>query len=408
MEVNKNIDLVKMSSNLMAKRIAEKTIEKIKETKNISKVEIVKIEIINHNVLWVQLLLYDGDVLPIRVDLLNNIFGWPTKNIYLSPPNALNIEADFITPKNKNLAIFLANKNYFVIGITPREDAAPIDFNFDLIKNWGFEKRTQDFTEIVNIFQNICDRDFDILGHSDGALVGLFYSSMIPSNKLKTIRVIDKVGRYPPDSQQFQNAQVSLNAVNQLITNGTVVDREFLGFVFLAEQAKTNPTGNSGVPRPAGGNFTNEGLFFFSLINTNVLPGLLTPITGLPSFWYLKQGFAAGTYEFGPSPLEDKYSLTHINVQNIFEALSTIGSGTYALALDRDFFAIETNQLPLNLENIKVPIFWINAELGFGDVSYTISLLKTQVTYEIVKNYAIADPVFSNTADVDFWNKLVP
>lgn len=410
MEINKNIDLIKLSSKMIAKRIAERTIEQIKQIKTINKIEIVKIEIINHNILWVQFLLYDGDVLPIRIDLLNNIFCLPVKNIYLSPANALNIETDFITPKSHNLAIFLANKHYFVIGISPREDNAPIDFNFDVIKDWGFEKRTQDFIEIINIFQHICDRDFDVLGHSDGAIVALNYSSVNPSNRLKVIRVIDKVGRYDPNSQEFQNAQISLNATDQLINQGIFVDREFLGFVFLAEQAKTNPTGDSGVPRPTpnGGNFTNEGLFFFSLIHTNVLPGLLTPLTGLPSFWYLKGGFAAGTYEFGSSPSEDKYSLTHTNIQTIFEALSNIGSGTYPLATDRDFYAIETNQLPLNLENIKVPIFWINAELGFGDVSYTISLLKTQVTYEVVKNYGIADPIYSNTAEVDFWNKLVP
>ena len=405
---------ISLDKVLFAKRMAEQTIEKLKEIKTISNIELVKLEIINNNILWTQFLLDDGDILPIKIDLLNDLFSRQTKNIYLSPGTALNIQTNFITPKNKNLAVFLANKHYLVIGISPREDNAPANFNFDLIKDWGFEKHTQDFSEIVDIFQRIWDRDFDVLGHSAGALVVLNYSSTpsyissTTSNKLKTVRVIDEVGQYPLNSTGFQNSQASLNAANQLIANGTFVDNTFLGFVFLAQQAKTNPTGDSGVPRPAGDNFTNEGLLFFSLINTAFLPGLLTPITGLPSFWYLKQGFNSGTYEFGPTPLEDKYALLHTNIQTIFDALSSIGSGTYPIAYDRAFYALRINQFPLNWGNIKVPVFWINTELGFGDASFTISLLKTQTTYDVVKNYGHADPVYSDTADIDFWPKLFP
>ena len=403
---------MKTSANLIANKLILETnniISKLKENAIINKIEVVKIEIINTNILWIQLLLYDNDVLPIKIDILKCLTRQSTKNIYLSPGSGLNIESDFITPKNKNLSVFLANKGYLVVGITPREDNAPLDFNFELMKDWGLIKHTSDFSEIISIFQVINNINYDVLGHSAGALVALNYSSNPINSKLKAVRIIDIVGQYPPNSQEFQIAQVSFNAANQLISQGVFVDTEILGFKFLVQQAQTNPTEDSGFPRPTTGNFTNEGILFFSLIFTNQLPGLFTPITGLPSDWYFKQGFLAGTYEFGSTPLDDQYSLTHTDIQTVYSAISAIGSGMYPLAYDRDFFATWSGSFPLQFGDIKVPVFYINTELGIGDASFTVSLLNNpNVTYAIVNDYGHADPVYSNTANIDFWGKLVP
>ncbi len=410
MDVNKNIDMVKTSAKMMSKGIAEELISKIKLIgTQINTIQIVKTEIINSNILWVQLLLFDNDVLPIKVDILKNIFMSPVTNIYLSPGTALNTETNFITPNNKNLAVFLANKGYTVIGITPREDAATPGFNFSLMKDWGLQKHTDDFNEIVTIFQNIGNMNYEILGHSAGALVVLNYASQIHDNRLNAVRVIDIVGQYPPDSQNFQYSQISMNAVNQVINSGTFIDPGFQGFEFLAQQAQNDPNGDSGVPRPVGGDFTNIGLLYFALINTNVLPGILTPTTGLPGNWQFVQGFLAGTYKFGPLPTEDVFSFTHTDIQTIYNSLTSLGSGIVPLAYDRDFFALLSNQFPLAWNNIKVPVFYINTGLGFGDASYTVGLLtNSNVTYGIVNDYGHADPVYSNTADVDFWAKLFP
>lgn len=384
-------------------------VSNIKKNTIINKIEIVKVELINVNILWAQLLLYDSDVLPIKIDILKCITKPSKKNIYLSPGSGLNIENNFITPKNNNLATFLVNKGYLVIGITPREDTAPLSFNFELMKDWGLQKHTDDFSEIIDIFQNIHNINYDVLGHSAGALATLNYSSNANDSKLNAVRLIDIVGQYHPNSQEFQNAQVSLNATNQLINSGTFVNTEILGLRFLVQQAQTNPTGDSGFPRPTIGNFTNEGILFFSLIFTGQLPGSLTPITGLPGSWHFKQGFLAGIYEFGPTPQEDRYSLTHTDIQTVYSAINSLGSGIYPLAYERDFYALWSGSFPLQFGNIRVPVFYINTELGFGDASFTISLLnKARVTYTIINDYGHADPVYSNTANVDFWNKLVP
>lgn len=397
----------------MHKKIMAEIIDKIRDT-TINRVEIVKIELINNNILWTQLLLHDNDILPIKIDILLDIFGVPTKNIYLSPGTGLNVESNFITPVYNNIATFLANKSYLVIGITPREDSAPQDFNFELMKDWGLQKHTDDFNEIVKLFQHIYNINYEILGHSSGAAVVFNYSSKVDfhkDKKLKAVRIIDMIGAYPPNSQEFINSQISLDASNQLINSGTFVDTDIAGFKFITQQTQLDPNGDSGVPRPvpSGGNFTNIGLLHFSLIFTGQLPGILTGITGLPGSWYFKQGFLSGTYQFGDTPIDDTFSLTHTNINTIYSAISSVGSGIYPLAYERDFYSLWINSFPLIWANIKVPVFYVNAELGFGDNSYTVGLLThSHVKYSITNDYGHADSVYSDTAETDFWNMLVP
>jgi pimeloyl-ACP methyl ester carboxylesterase len=392
----------------MTNNIVEQIKDKCGNIGGLNRIEILKMEIIDTNIFWIQLLLYDNDVLPLKVDILKHIYIQPIKNIYSSPGSALNTESNFITPKNKNLSTFLVNKGYLFIGITPREDAIPPTFDFGLIRDWGLEKHTEDFRKIVTLFQCIDNRDYDVLGHSAGALAVLNCSSKSRDNKLKAVRVIDIVGQYPPDSQEFINSQISLNAVNEIMSRGIFADTEFAGFKYIVEQASINPTGDSGVPRPMGGNFTNEGLVYFALIYTNQLPGLLTEITGLPSNWNFKQGFLSGSYTFGTLPTDDIYSLNHTSIETVYSAIANISSGIYPVAYERDFYAVWSNSYPLNWNSIKVPVFYINTELGFGDVSHTIGLLKNVAMYDVVIDYGHADPVYSNTANIDFWNKLVP
>ncbi len=379
----------------------------------INRIEILKIKLINNNILWTQLLLHDHDILPIKIDILSDIFNVPTRNIYLSPGTGLSVESNFIAPVSNNIAVFLANKSYLVIGVTPREDAAPQDFNFELMRNWGIQKHTDDLSKIIGLFQSIYDIDYEVLGHSAGALVVFNYSSKVNSHrgrKLKAVRIIDMIGEYPPDSQEFSNAQISMDASNQLINSGTFVDSDVVAFKFITQQAQLDPNGDSGFPRPvpSGGNFTNIALLHFSLIFTGQLPGILTDITGLPGNWYFKQGFLSGTYQFGDTPIDDTFSLTHTNINTIYSTISSVGSGIYPLAYERDFYSLWTNSFPLAWANIRIPVYYVNAELSFGDQSYTVGLLThSNVTNSIVNDYGHADPVYSDTAETDFWNILV-
>lgn len=397
--------------DLMTNNIVEQIKDKCGNIGGLNRIEILKMEIIDTNIFWIQLLLYDNDILPLKVDILKHIHRQPIKNIYASPGSALNTESNFITPKNKNLSTFLVNKGYVFIGITPREDAIPPifdTFDFGLIKDWGLEKHTEDFRKMVTLFQCIDNRDYDVLGHSAGAIAVLNYSSKNHDNKLKAVRVIDIVGQYSPDSQEFINSQASLNAAIEIMSRGIFADTEFVGFKYIIEQSKINPTGDSGVPRPMGGNFTNEGLVYFSLIFTNQLPGSLTEITGLPSDWNFKQGYLSGSYTFGTLPTDDTYSLNHTSIETVYSAVASIGSGIFPLAYERDFYALWSNSYPLNWNSINTPVFYVNTELGFGDVSYTTGLLKNIAIYDVVIDYGHADPVYSNSANIDFWNKLVP
>ncbi len=376
----------------------------------IKKIDIVKSTTLDGNILWTQLLLHDGGVLPIKIDILTKLSKIPTKAIYLLPGTGLNVESNFIIPTSNSIATFLANKYYLVIGITPREDSAPPDFNVELMKDWGLHKHTDDVNKVINLFQSIYNMQYEVLGHSGGALIAFNHASITSNRKLKTIRIIDVVGEYSPISQKFNNAQVSLNAANQLLSSGTFVITDIAGVKYLSQLAQTDPNGDSGVPRPVpGGNFTNIGLLHFSLIFTGQLPGILTPITGLPGSWFLEQGFLAGTYDFGATPTDDTFTLTHTNINTIFSAVPTIGSGIYPMAYERDIYALLINSFPLAWQNIKAPVFYLNAALGFGEASYTISLLTNSiVSSALVQDYGHADCVYSDTARTDFWNILIP
>ncbi len=378
----------------------------------IKNIDFTKVEQINNDMLWIQLLLYDEDVLPIKVDLLTSILSIPTKNIYILPGTGLNVESNFILPTNNSLATFLANKSYLVIGITPREDVAPQDFNFELMRDWGIQKHTDDVNKVIKLFQSMYNMRYELLGHSAGASVTFNYASKIGSQnkKFKAIRIIDTIGQYPPNSDKYNNAQISMNACNQLINTGIFVNTETAGIKFLIQQAQIDPNGDSGVPRPVpGGNFTNVGLLHFSLIFTAQLPGVLTEITGLPGSWYLEQGFLAGTYDFGDIPTNDVFTLTHTNINTIYTSIPMIGSGIYPLAYERDIYAMLSNSFPITWSNIKVSVYYVNAELGTGNPGYTVGLLAgTSVYSSMVQNYGHADCVYSNTAKTDFWNILVP
>jgi hypothetical protein len=170
------------------------------------------------------------------------------------------------------------------------------------------------------------------------------------------------------------------------------------------------PMIDSGIPRlPRSGDFTYEGLLYFSAISTNKLPGILTQITGLPDNWHLIQGYVAGMYEFYNNPSDDVFKFTYSKIDTLNSALDNTGSGVFPYAFQNDIYALWSNQYPLNWNNIKVPVYWVNTELGFGDASYSISLLKnSKVTYSVVSGYGHADPVYASTAEKDFWNKLFP
>lgn len=377
-----------------------------------NKVEFVKFETIDNNIIRFQFKLYNDNPLPITLDIVQNIYIHPKKTIYMLPGSGLNFESNFLTPINNNISTFLSNKGYIIIGITPRENNIPIDdpnFDYSITRNWNLEFHTNDVNKVINLIQKIIPNNYEILGQSAGALVALNYASKTNDKKLKAVRIIDIVGQYPESSQEFTYSQLSKDATETVMSQGTYVDNGFQNLKMLSIVARTNPSGDSGVPRyPLPGNFTYEGLLYFSSINTNQLPGLLTPITGLPDSWNFKQGFFAGTYHFDQTnPLGDKYNFTHTDVGTIYSALDSINSGIFPLAEQRDFYALWSNSYPLNWNGIKVPVYWINTELGFGDASHSIGLLNnSKVTYSIVNNYGHGDPTFSRTAQIDFWNVL--
>lgn len=374
-------------------------------------VELVKTELINHNIRRLQFKLYDDKPLPITLDILWNVRDNPEKTIYMLPGTALNFESNFLTPTNNNIALFRANDEYLVVGITPREDNIPEGFDQSLIKDWGLEFHRNDVEKVIDLVQSISNNKYEIACHSVGCTMGLDIAGKLGNSDshFKGIRIIDMIGQYPPGSANFQNALSTYNADVSLISLGYYSDPSVAYEKQIIYNAMNNPIGDSGVPRVfLPGNFTNYNLAGFALINTGTLPGIQTGITGLPGSWYLTS-ITAGTYNFALDPNEDSFLLNHTDISTIYLSTGKINSGLFPLAFDRDMNAMWTGDYPVNWSNIKVPVTWINAEQGFGSQEYSISLLASRkVTNKVVSDYGHGDPVYSNTAQDDFWEYLFP
>lgn len=353
---------------------------------------------------------------PITVDFLLNIKEKPKKIIYLLPGSALNFKSNFFTPRDYNLAKYLADSKYLVIGITPREDLAIPVNNYEYMKNWGLEKHTEDVRKIISLVESVLPKKYEILGHSLGGIIALDYAAKYSSvdKKLKRVIVLDMVGEYENETLR-QYAQISYDALKSLWQQGYYADESMADSKKLILMAKIFPTADSGFPRSliAGdptleGNFTLKGLVYYMLIHTNKVPGVLTPITGLPDNWHFKQGFCSGEYKFDPeNPENDTYELYLTNYSTIQEATIKIRSGVYPTAVMLDVYKCWSGNSSINWTKISVPVLWINCELGFDKEFLPKEIQeKLDVKFLVIPGYGHADIVYAENA-TDVWQNLI-
>jgi pimeloyl-ACP methyl ester carboxylesterase len=399
-----------MGVNVNAEQISKKI-----QTTGFVKVVIIKNENLagNSNIRHIQADLYNSqNPLPVRMDVVWNTRKDQVKNIYLHPGSGLSFEADFLAKPDPVIA--LANNRSRVIGISPREAQATLDMDMTMLKDRDLVNHTKDFEKIINLVQSINNQPYEVGGHSAGALVAAHYASLAGNTKrkFKALRNIDMAAQYPPGSVERTNAIITSQAIRQLMSEGVYANFENVGFKQIAEMARLNPSGDSGVPRgnPLPGNFTNIGLLYLSLIFTGGLPGMYTDLTGLPGSWYLKQGYLAGTYNFALNPAEDTFSLTYTNINTVYAALDSVGSGVYPLSYEKNMVDVWSDANPIiNWANIKVPVYWINTEGGFGNTNPASLMLNSpQVTFSVMPVYGHADPTFADNVATDFWTKLFP
>ncbi|MCX5204513.1 hypothetical protein OG897_24035 [Streptomyces sp. NBC_00237] len=348
-----------------------------------------------------RLTLHDAPV-PLGIDVVADTLRPPRGIAYLLPGGGLNFAADFFTPRARNLAHHLRAQGLLVIGISPREDLAE---PADLTAARGQAAHKADAAKVIAAVDRVLGLPYQLVGHSAGAALALDLASTDRSPRLHRVVPIDTTGPYTGE-QRVRAAQMQAAIQGQLDAGVLYGDTGLKG---LVARALTDPDGASPVPRPVdpATRFTNAGLAHFALSRTSSLPGHTN--------WIYRQGYSAGTFAFGATPLDDRFSLTHTPLATWGEATQALGSGLVPNALLRDLAAIwagDTATYPFDWSGIRAEVVWVNAALGRGDEPNGADLIRAggnpHVTFRVVPGYGHADPVWSGTADRDVWRFLTP
>jgi pimeloyl-ACP methyl ester carboxylesterase len=356
---------------------------------------------------------------PLTVDVVGSNFQTVKKVIYLLPGGGVNFRSSFFTPIDNNIAQFLRTKGYLVIGITPREDNVPKGLkSYPMMAEWGLDKHVADIhTVISKIQKKINNLPYVILGHSFGAAYALEYAGAYPDGADKVIALDiysfgpEDIFPDPYNTTYFDTAAWLSSLYEGAIASGQTDDSTYSQIQSLMLISLIFPKIDSGVSRApfATGDFTYEGLLYFTMIDSAILPGIFSETTGLPAEWPMIGGYVSGSYLFSDNPVKDQYSLNHTDMFNLREASVKVGSGLVPYALYRDFFAVNAvdGDSYIQWSQIKKPVLWINTALGYGGYMHGAGLITPPVTSVIIDDYGHLDILASKTAKQDVWQKYI-
>jgi pimeloyl-ACP methyl ester carboxylesterase len=362
---------------------------------------------------WTKVDLAD-EAVPLRIDILVTNGADDRRALFMFPGAGIDFDSNFFTPRDKNIAHFMRERGYIVIGINSRADSLSPTASDPFLAGWGLAKLRDDAHAVITKLRPVIGRHFDLLGHSLGGVEALDYAARYPDD-LESLFLIDTLGPYDPVAEHtfVSNSEASSEAYATLLGQGIVTFDNTHSLGQLLAAAAAFPTADSGVPRtPFPGDFTLLGLVYFSLIHTGELPGIITPLTGLPQNWFAAEG-AAGTYTFDADPQLDAFSLTQTPFSVLLQALAGSGSGIVPTAQFRDVFAIcsDNGDYVVPFADIRAKVSWVNTSLGLGNHPYASRLITAggnpSVRYSVVDGYGHLDPVYGVNASRDFWSVLV-
>lgn len=340
---------------------------------------------------------FNDEQYPITVDFVGSNFSEAKKVIYMLPGGGVNFASSFFTPLDNNLAQFFRKAGYLVVGITPREDALPAGISYYFTADWGMAKHKADIQKIISIIQERLKKQYRVLGHSFGAAYALDYASTCTDELFEKVIALDIYS-----FNRSEKAADSSELFAQMAAEPPYVDASYTDMKSLMLISLLFPKINSGQSRGefGPGNFTYEGLLYFSLIWSKYLPGVDV------SDWPLVQGYAAGAYNFAWFPFLDTYWLSKSAINTLRSASMAVGSGLVPFAVYRDWFDVNGDNLAysINWSGIKVPIVWLNTELGYGSNRYCGGLITSGPEYGI-PGYGHLDIILSKTAQQDVWEK---
>jgi pimeloyl-ACP methyl ester carboxylesterase len=362
---------------------------------------------------------YYDEEYPLTVDVVATTFDAPQGIVFMLPGVGANFRGNFFTPEEDNLAQFLRDSGYLVVGITSRADSLPDIEDYSFMADWGIERHREDIREIIDIVTNATRLPYNIVAFSYSSMVALDYASVYPSDSLERVVLIDMYNIDPSNEGDVLKSNTLYNSYQFLIDSGYYFDSSVSAFGDLVAAALAYPEADSGVPRAAvlppeiapyfPGNFTYDGLLHFWMIYSGYLPGIHTPISGLPNDWPLLLSSLAGDYTMAPDPLNDTFSFTHTSSAVLSELAANMGSALIPLALQRDCAALSAynGAYSIDWSNIEAEVVWINTALGYGDQAYAATQIENVSFYDI-ENYGNLDPFLSATAEDDLWPLVLP
>jgi pimeloyl-ACP methyl ester carboxylesterase len=370
----------------------------------------------NKDVTWVEAKYFD-ETYPLTINVVARKTPHPEKVIYLIPSSSLNFDGSFFSPLEDSLAFYLAQNGYLVVGITPREDSVPLDADPTVMADWGMAKHRQDIRMIVKHVQRAVKKPYDILGHSLGAICALDYAATYSERDFKSVMILDLPSLDPVQQpEKIQYAQLALSAYAQLMDSGVYGEYSVAQLKSLLPVAYAYPDADSGQSRESfglPGNFTLGGLLHISLIFTAWMPGVITPLTGLPQEWPMVMGNALGYYDFALDPQEDQYGLILTDSSRLQAAANEVGSGIGVLALIRDYTSAIADLPPyqINWAGIQEKVIWVNGEMGMGAQTYGAELVSQSGNHDvkvvIVPGYGHIDMILGSTAAQDVWANFI-
>ena len=366
--------------------------------------------------LWTEHQLFDEQY-PLTVDIVSGRDSAPTKVIYFFPGGGTNFHASFFIPHSDNIAHHFRERGYVVVGITPREDNVPAEINDTrFASGWGMTKHRTDVRRVIEAVQRELDLPYEVLGHSYGASLALDYGATF-SAELARLIVLD-IYTFDPrtEAQSVRQAQRTYSAYVQLLGLGTYLEAMSSGARNLATWSEAERDADSGFPRSLvsdrRGNFTNEALVYYSLIETSTMPGLHSLISGLEFDWPLRSSYVAGAYTLQDNAREDTFELTHVDEARLQEAAAVTGSGLVPASYSRDYWAAVAGHTAYQIAwtNIQCPLLWVNTELGYGEQYYAASAARDagnmNVQTHVVKGYAHSDILLGRNARTEVWSML--
>jgi pimeloyl-ACP methyl ester carboxylesterase len=337
---------------------------------------------------------------PLTVDFLGSNFIEAKKVVYMLPGGGVNFASSFFTPMDNNLAQFFRKAGYLVVGITPREDSVPAGItDYSFMATWGMDKHEADIETIISVIQKRLKKPYRVLGHSFGAAYALDYASKYMDNpELVSIPPEKVIALDIYSYNRLDQAADSYELFNQKAAQPPYADASYTDMKSLALISLLLPKIDSGVSRGDGlGNFTFEGLLYFSLICSRDSGILETD-------WPLVQSYAAGVYIPAWCPLFDRYYLTKSDINTIRSASFMVGSGLVPYAVYRDWFDVSGDHVAYSIDwsDIGVPVIWINTALGYGPNRYCGEVLTLIGPLNGIGGYGHLDILLGRTAQ-DVW-----